>query len=108
MHIEPFVDADYPAVTQLFNLAYSEFAKDVDERRFRDGHYPPTCRHAGWTAHAADDEIVGCAEYNQNPTCRAASAFCSDGVSSRIWSCSPRGLISPGSTGLVGETASTL
>src|SRR5579864_478396 len=67
MHIRPFVEADYPSVTRLFNAAYCDFAKDVEEMRFRDSHYPSDCHWARWTAVTDEGAVVGCAEYNQTP-----------------------------------------
>lgn len=67
MHIRPFVEADYPSITRLFNSAYGDFAKKVEEMRFRDSHYPSECRWARWIAVDGDGQIVGCAEYNQVP-----------------------------------------
>jgi GNAT superfamily N-acetyltransferase len=64
MQIRQFVDADYPVVTELHNQVYGDFAKYVDELKFRDTHYPEGYRWARWTATNDEGIVVGFAEYH--------------------------------------------
>jgi GNAT superfamily N-acetyltransferase len=64
MQIRSFVEADYTALTKLHNQAYGDFAKYVDELRFRDTHYPEGFRWARWTATNGQGDVVGFAEYH--------------------------------------------
>jgi len=63
MHVRPFVVADYPDITRLHNQTYGDFAKYVDELRYRDEHLPEPLRWARWTALTGEGQIVGFAEY---------------------------------------------
>lgn len=64
MLIRSFIEDDYPEITRLHNQAYGDFAKYVDELRFRDCHYPEGFQWARWTAIDNDDKVVGFAEYH--------------------------------------------
>ena len=65
--IRPFDVADYPAMAQLRNATYPNFAKDAEEVRLRDELFPSHCRFARWVAVDADHRVIGFAEYHQNP-----------------------------------------
>jgi GNAT superfamily N-acetyltransferase len=63
MQVRPFIAADYPDITRLHNQTYGDFAKYVDEIRYRDEHFPEPLRWARWIALDSDRQVVGFAEY---------------------------------------------
>lgn len=66
MLIRPFVEDDYAEIARLHNETYSDFAKYVDELRYRDSHCPEGFRWGRWIALDSDKHAVGFAQYHNN------------------------------------------
>ena len=67
--IRAFTDSDYEAVVAVEITVWPDYPETVEERRFRDAHRDPKCRHARFVAEIVSDSgeksVIGYAYYDQ-------------------------------------------